>query len=401
MTQNLIIVPSPLALRGASVICLSSIDWNFLWQGHQEIMSRFAQAGNRVIYVENTGVRTIRLSDLPRITRRLRNWAIERGGVRTPAQGVRVVAPILAPFPRSRVARELNRRILLPRLASQLRESGATDPVILTFLPTPNAVRLIELVATARSVVIYYCIADFQELSDLGEDLARSEAELTRRADLVFAQSDAFAKRLAPLNSSVHEFQFGVNLELFDPRRVVPAATIEALPRPIIGYSGGLHRHVDFGLLDEVARAFPRGSVVLAGPLQTDPGAALRSHPNVHFLGAVPIAELPSVVAAFDVALIPYERTAYTDTVFPTKLYEYLAMGRPVVSADLPEVRKLGLPSFAIRLARDSAAFVGAIRAALLDADPTHGPARSALAVERDWGMIVARMAELIAAKRR
>ena len=401
MSQNRIIVPSPLPLRDASVICLSSIDWNFLWQGHQEIASRLAQAGNRVVYVENTGVRTVRLSDLPRIAQRFRR-ALERGAsVRSPARDVRVVAPILAPFPRSRVARALNRRILLPRLASGLRDLAGPDPVILTFLPTPNAVQLIDLVASPRSIVIYYCIADFQELSDLGDDLARSEARLTRRADLVFAQSDAFARRLAPFNPDVHEFQFGVNLALFDPLRVTPLASLAPLPRPVIGYSGGLHRHVDFGLLDEVARAFPGGSVVLAGPLQSDPGAALRSHPNVHFLGSIPIATLPSVVAAFDVALIPYERTAYTDTVFPTKLYEYLAMGVPVVSTDLPEVRKLALPPFAIRLARDSAAFVEGIRAALLDADPARRAARSALALERDWGTIVARMADLIAAKRR
>src|SRR6266851_3871469 len=28
--------------RAADVICISSIDWDFIWQGHQEIMSRLA-----------------------------------------------------------------------------------------------------------------------------------------------------------------------------------------------------------------------------------------------------------------------------------------------------------------------------------------------------------------------
>ena len=44
-------------LRNRTVVCLSSIDWDFLWQGHQQIMATLARAGNRVVFVENTGVR--------------------------------------------------------------------------------------------------------------------------------------------------------------------------------------------------------------------------------------------------------------------------------------------------------------------------------------------------------
>lgn len=395
-------MPSRIALRDASLICISSIDWNFLWQGHQEIALRFARAGNDVTYVENTGVRTLRPSDLPRVTQRLRNALLRRGSTaRKDSAAVRVIAPLVAPFPRSRIARALNDRVLLPRLAARLRRFAGDAPVILTFLPTPNALRLIDLVASPRSVVVYYCIADFQELSDLGTELAESEVALARRADLVFAQSEAFMRRLRPYNSEIHEFQFGVNLELFDPTATSSDPAIARLPRPVIGYSGGLHRHVDFGLLDEIARSFPQGSLVLAGPLQEEPGAALRSRANVHFLGALPIAELPPVVAAFDVALVPYARTAYTDTVFPTKLYEYLAMGRGVVSTDLPEVAKLGLPSFAVRLAHDAADFVQQIRESLSATGPELPAARATIARERDWSTVVSRMAELMAEKRR
>lgn len=44
-------------ITGRDIIYISSIEWNFLWQGHQEIALRLAAAGNRVLYVENTGVR--------------------------------------------------------------------------------------------------------------------------------------------------------------------------------------------------------------------------------------------------------------------------------------------------------------------------------------------------------
>jgi hypothetical protein len=51
------------------VICISSIDWDFIWQGHQEIMSTLAAQGHRVLFVENTGVRAPKLRDMPRRAR--------------------------------------------------------------------------------------------------------------------------------------------------------------------------------------------------------------------------------------------------------------------------------------------------------------------------------------------
>ena len=104
-----------------------------------------------------------------------------------------------------------------------------------------------------------------------------------------------------------------------------------------------------------------------------------------------------TAIKAFDVALVPYVRTAYTETVFPTKLFEYLAMKRPVVSTDLPEVVKLGLPDFAVRVAGSSSAFVAATQVAIDDADPAHASARRALSLQRDWASIVDRMARHIA----
>ncbi len=390
------------SLRGRAIVIVSSIDWSFLWQGHQEIASRLAVLGNNVLFVENTGVRTIHWSDFGRIVRRLAHLLQQsRRDGREVAPGVTVVAPFLLPFPRSRFARFLNERFLLPRLVRGLRRLGARDPVLFSFLPTPTAVRLVEELATPHSIVVYYCIADFEELSDLGADLQSSEERLARRADLVLVQSEKFGDRLRPFNANIHEVQFGVNLDLFDPSKTtkVPPA-LAALPRPILGYSGGLHRFVDFELLRDVARAYPAGSLVLVGPLQSPPGE-LRNEANVHFLGPVGIRALPSLVAAFDVALIPYRLATYTDTVFPTKLYEYLAMGRPVVSTDLPEVRKLGLPPFAVRLAAHGDRFVAVIAEAIRDQDSAMAAQRARLARRRDWRPIVEEIAGLIAEARR
>jgi hypothetical protein len=60
-------------LKNENIICISSIDWDFIWQGHQEIMSALAKNGNRVLFIENTGVRAPRLKDSSRIRNRVKN----------------------------------------------------------------------------------------------------------------------------------------------------------------------------------------------------------------------------------------------------------------------------------------------------------------------------------------
>jgi len=53
-------------LRGLDTLCVSSIDWDFIRQGHQEIIASLAGHGNRVLFVENTSVRPSIVHNLSR-----------------------------------------------------------------------------------------------------------------------------------------------------------------------------------------------------------------------------------------------------------------------------------------------------------------------------------------------
>ena len=83
--------------RRPDILCISSIDWDFIWQGHQEIMSRLAGDGHRVLFIENTGVRSPRLSDLPRLRQRLRNWRRGTKGFRQERPNLFVHSPMVLP----------------------------------------------------------------------------------------------------------------------------------------------------------------------------------------------------------------------------------------------------------------------------------------------------------------
>src|SRR4051812_40590803 len=101
-------------ITGRDIIFISSIDWNFLWQVHQEIALRFARAGNRVVYIENTGIRGPGLLDTRRVAQRLRRWAsaLRSSGVREVAENVYVISPLVFPPFGSKWARLLNRYTL-------------------------------------------------------------------------------------------------------------------------------------------------------------------------------------------------------------------------------------------------------------------------------------------------
>ena len=124
-----------------------------------------------------------------------------------------------------------------------------------------------------------------------------------------------------------------------------PPAWMAELPGPRFLYVGTLDSRLDPRAVLEIARAWPQGSVVLAGPAAEEAHlTALREEPNVHLPGAVPRAQIPALARAADVCLVPHLRTRLTEAMSPLKIYEYLAAGAPVVATDLPPMRGIEGP---------------------------------------------------------
>lgn len=389
-------------ISGRDIVYVSSIEWNFLWQGHQEIARRLAGAGNRVFYIENTGVRSPGVRDARRVAHRLSRWAgaLRSGGVREVAPNVYVCSPLVLPPFGSALRRVLNRQVLLRLVRRTARGLGIRDPLIWTYLPTDTT---LDLVRTLKHRgLVYYCVADFTQLTPQPERLRAAERELLKRCDVVFAFCSELATTCAEDNANVHVFPAGVNLDAFPLEAVTRDATdaineLADLARPIIGYVGGMHRHVDFELLKTAARARPEWSWVCVGALQADT-QGLSELPNVHLLGQKPHEELVNYIRRFDVCIVPYVNTVYTRTVVPTKINEYLATGKPVVSTDIPTVCEFNEEHrVLITSPADGESFVLAIERALKtpdDAATVHH--RRRVAEQGDWGKRLEEMSRLI-----
>lgn len=380
-------------MTGKQIICLSSINWDFNWQGHQEVMARFAAAGNTVLFVENTGVRVPRWRDWPRLRKRLQDWRKGTQGIRQVQPNVYVCSPVVLPFPYSAIAQRINRWLFTGTVRQWMKLLGFERPILWTFLPTRFSLEVIDQLDP--ELVVYYCIADFEQLGPV-KKIRRAERRLLRRADVVFAQGEVLAQRCRQFHQhEVTIVPFGVNLEHFEAR--VPHQLPDDLQRiksPRLGYIGALQRHVDGALLDALAGRHPDWNIVLVGPRVPEFTYQLKAR-NIHHLGAKPHEQIPTYIAGFDVCLIPYQLNPYTQTVYPTKLSEYFMLGKPVVSTPLPEVLAFNARHGSmVSIGTTYEEFEGRVREALEErqSNDVQQQRRVAVAKRQSWATKVATM---------
>jgi uncharacterized SAM-binding protein YcdF (DUF218 family)/glycosyltransferase involved in cell wall biosynthesis len=387
--------PAPPARR--DIVCLSTIDWDFIWQTHQELMSAFAEQGSRVLFIENTGVRSPRLRDMPRMMSRLRNWWRGTQGFRREGPNLFVLSPLVIPLPYSRIARVVNRALIGRAVRRWMKAAGFRRPIVWTFLATPIVHDVV--VTIDPELVVYHCLDDFASSSREARRIATSEARLFRQADVVFVSSEKLRQRALQYRAAVHVVRAGVNVAQFEAVRDSNGSVppdLQLLKRPIVGYIGGIHQWFDQQLVIRVAGQMPEATFALVGPAQSDV-AELERVPNVRLLGVKSHAELPAYVKAFDVGIVPYRLSEYTANVYPVKLNEYLVMGVPVVATPLHEIERFNRDhGDVVAVAADSEAFAAATRIAAARRHTHEADERIEVARRNSWASRIKMMSAIV-----
>lgn len=163
---------------------------------------------------------------------------------------------------------------------------------------------------------------------------------------------------------------------------------------------GGLHRHLDIGLLESMARARPEWLWVLIGPSQTALGE-LPKLSNVLLLGQQPHTHLFRYIQQFDVCIVPYRNNNVTASVVPVKINEYLAAGKPVVATALPSVNEFNAQHEILFTAEaEGPSFLRAIEEALKSPNGDEVvERRRQIAISHNWDVRIEKMCELIEEK--
>jgi UDP-galactopyranose mutase len=364
-----------------NLFCFSHLRWDFVYQRPQHLISRFARQ-MRVFFWEepvfdDVAEPQVRLVDKP--------------------GGVTLAVPCL-PHGLDETAITAAQRQLLDRLIGEHR---IERPFLWYY--TPMALAFSEHLS--GDVTIYDCMDDLSAFRGAHPRLGSYEAALLKRADLVFTGGYSLYEAKRSRHADTHLFPSSVDVDHFRPARnsVEPPADQAALPRPRLGFFGVLDERLDQELLAAIADNRPDWQLILVGPVVKIDRAVLPRRPNIHYLGAKDYAELPTYIAGWDVALMPFALNESTQFISPTKTPEYLAAGRPVVSTPIADVVRQYGKLKGVAIARTPEEFIaGAEHALALSKTPEHWlPQADRMLAEMSWDRSWEQMAELIESKHR
>lgn len=196
---------------------------------------------------------------------------------------------------------------------------------------------------------VYHIDDEYSFNPTIDQAISDEEQKLLTESDTVFIHSKTLMEKKGHINPNTHCVPNGVDFEHY--RSVIEAGDSEPrdlaeIPHPRIGYMGWIKRHIDLPLLRAIAEAKPEWSLPLVGPVREshedirEDVAALKELPNVYFLGGKSASDLPRYLNGFDVAMMPYRKTPYTHYIYPMKMHEYFACGKPVVATELENLRE-------------------------------------------------------------
>ncbi len=301
------------------LIVFSHLRWHFVYQRPQHLLSRLAQWGHRVLFIEEP---------------------VEERDTQTPSWELTEPQPnvmVATPHTNATSGGFSDEQIALmqPMLAEIIARANVNAYVLWFY--TPLALPLVQ--SLAPRAVVYDCMDELSMFLGAPRELIARERELLQQADVVFTGGPSLYRAKQSKHPNLHCFPSSVDASHFrQAMQLDEAADLRALPPPRLGFFGVVDERMDVHLLDAMAQAHPDWQIVIVGPVVKIAPDDLPQHPNLHYLGARRYDELPSYLAGWDVCLLPFARNDSTQFISPTKTLEYMAAEIMIVSTPITDV---------------------------------------------------------------
>src|SRR5882724_5275574 len=242
--------------------------WDWVWQRPQQFISRLSQR-HKILFVETIGpdpelaaplARFRKAENCPNVTLVRLQFPLWRWGDGEYVDGER-------------------RRLVQELLAGPL--AGQFDEAVQWFYD-PMAVRAFAG-QMGETLTVYDCMDELSRIRKAPPEIAKREAELLARADVVFTGGRKLFEAKSRLHDNCHFYGCGVDGAHFGQARAEATPLPEELaklPKPVLGYFGVVDERLDYDLIARLAEAHPNWSMVMVGPaIKVDPDS-LPKQPN-------------------------------------------------------------------------------------------------------------------------
>jgi len=358
----------------ADLVCLSHLRWDFVFQRPQHLMTRWAKHA-RVFYVEEPIEQDGQLARLE---------------VTPYNEQLSVVVPRI---PRGTSA-ETSRRWQAELLQTLVDTEGLRDYVLWYY--TPMGLPITR--SLSPSAVVYDCMDQLSAFHGAPPELTLLERQLFDQADVVMAGGYSLCRAKQKIRSDVHLFPSSVDIAHFRRARASQPDPDDQrdVPRVRLGFFGVIDERMDVSLIQSVAALRPDWHIVVLGPVvKIDPNTLPRAA-NIHYLGQKSYAELPSYIAGWDVAILPFARNESTRFISPTKTPEYLAAGCPVVSTSIADVVEPYARLKLVHIADSAPEFVRQVERALAEDAAQRRAQADVFLAGNSWDVTFSKMAGLV-----
>ncbi len=363
------------------IVCFSHLRWDFVFQRPQHLLSRAAGRG-RVFYIEEP---LFQEAGSPALRTRVVDG------------GVVVVQPMLP----SAVHALADAATAIVAATEALVQQFVREQQLHNFVSwyyTPMALAFTS--DLQPQAVVYDCMDELSAFRGAPPELLEREQELLDRADVVFTGGASLYESKRDRHANVHLFASSVDVSHFAKARESQPDPADQAPiaHPRVGFYGVLDERMDFALLAAVADLRPGVQFVLLGPLAKIGANDLPRRANLHYLGAKSYAELPTYLAGWDAAMLPFALNESTRYISPTKTPEYLAAHRQSVSTPIRDVVAPYGEQALVAIAATAREFADAVDAALQPASAEWTARVDEMLSTNSWDRTWAGMREKIVA---
>lgn len=320
-------------MKRTDVVCFGGEDWWYHNRGHtdMQLMRRFAKHGT-TLYVNSIVMQKPSLGGGEPFTRKVvRKVRSVFTGLKKSDAGFWVYSPFSLPVHHIVWARHLNEILLRRQINHVSRELSMSNPIVWVVCPvaydTASRMRKSRLVYQRTDRFEDYPNVDIETITAYDRRL-KAEADLT-----IFVSTSLHDEEAGQCKRAIY-LDHGVDFEMFAVAEQKPdiPADIQGIPKPIVGYFGALDGHkLDTKFIEAVAGLLPNMSFVFVGKASSD-CSSLSAKENIWTLGQKTYEQIPDYGKCFDVAIIPWRNSRWTQAASPIKLKEYLSLGKPLVS---------------------------------------------------------------------